>query len=461
MTARDRLVIVVVLLAAALAGFWFLALAPKRKEAADLQTPRSPAQHASSSTSAQRARAEARQAKAPLQRRLRRRRRLGKAVPKSDALPSLVYQLQSVAHSARIDFTSLKVSGGGGQGPTPARRGAGGARCDRRRAPRPARSSARSSSARARRPARAPRAPATTPPAPATQAAAATLPPGRDRRLRRLPDDALHLRLQRHLLRHGALLRRRPELRARQRQATSTSAAACSASTASPRGRPRRLPHVKANVVATAYLRTPADDSTSTAATAPRDRRRRRLDGLGLERRRRGRPGADRLGGDPMSAIRGVLRDLVERKLWPVAVLLLAAAVAVPLYLGRASADDAPLPATSLQADAGKVSKAAVRVDDARRPTTTSRRRAQPLQAAARPQEGRRARRCRRPRHRRPTSRPSRARAARAAPTAPSRRSAAGRRRRRRRRQAQDRRRATRSTSTTCRCASAAPRPRS
>ena len=42
MTTRDRLVIVVVLLVAALAGFWFLALAPKRKEAADLQTPRSP-----------------------------------------------------------------------------------------------------------------------------------------------------------------------------------------------------------------------------------------------------------------------------------------------------------------------------------------------------------------------------------------------------------------------------------
>jgi hypothetical protein len=65
-----------------------------------------------------------------------------------------------------------------------------------------------------------------------------------------------------------------------------------------------------------------------------------------------------------MSAIRGVLRDLVERKLWPIAVLLLAAAVAVPMYLGRASADDTPLPATALKADAGKVSKAAVKVDD-------------------------------------------------------------------------------------------------
>ena len=37
MTTRDRLIIVVVLVAAALGGFWFLGLAPKRKAAADLQ----------------------------------------------------------------------------------------------------------------------------------------------------------------------------------------------------------------------------------------------------------------------------------------------------------------------------------------------------------------------------------------------------------------------------------------
>ena len=66
-----------------------------------------------------------------------------------------------------------------------------------------------------------------------------------------------------------------------------------------------------------------------------------------------------------MSAIRGVLRDLVDRKLWPIAVLLLAAAVAVPMYLGRGSAEETPLPTTNLQADAGKVSKAAIKVDGA------------------------------------------------------------------------------------------------
>jgi hypothetical protein len=67
-----------------------------------------------------------------------------------------------------------------------------------------------------------------------------------------------------------------------------------------------------------------------------------------------------------MNAVRGLLRDIVERKLWPVAVLLLVAAVAVPIYLGRSSSEDAgaPVPATNLQADAAKASKAAVSIEE-------------------------------------------------------------------------------------------------
>jgi hypothetical protein len=38
---------------------------------------------------------------------------LGKAVPKNDAMPSLLYQLQYAAHHARIDFKSLKVTSSG------------------------------------------------------------------------------------------------------------------------------------------------------------------------------------------------------------------------------------------------------------------------------------------------------------------------------------------------------------
>ena len=173
MTTRDRLVIVGVLLMAALAGFWFLGLAPKRKEAANLQAQI--ATQTEQLTSAQARAAEARQAKARYNDDYAAVAKLGKAVPKSDALPSLVYQLQSVAHSARIDFTSLKISGGGGQGPTPAAAAAPAAPAATGGASASGSSSGSSSSGGS---SSTPSAPATTQPAPATQAAAATLPPG-------------------------------------------------------------------------------------------------------------------------------------------------------------------------------------------------------------------------------------------------------------------------------------------
>jgi hypothetical protein len=68
-----------------------------------------------------------------------------------------------------------------------------------------------------------------------------------------------------------------------------------------------------------------------------------------------------------MNAVRGVLRDLVDRRLWPVALLLVVAAVAVPVYLGRSSSHDdsaeTPVANATAQADV-KASKAAVSLDD-------------------------------------------------------------------------------------------------
>jgi len=107
-TARDRIIIVVVLVAAALGGFWFVALAPKRSEAADLKAQ---IQVASQKLAdAQQQAAQARQAKARYDTDYAQVAKLGKAVPKDDALPSLLYQLQSAAHAARIDFTSLQAA---------------------------------------------------------------------------------------------------------------------------------------------------------------------------------------------------------------------------------------------------------------------------------------------------------------------------------------------------------------
>jgi hypothetical protein len=67
-----------------------------------------------------------------------------------------------------------------------------------------------------------------------------------------------------------------------------------------------------------------------------------------------------------MNAVKNLFRDLVERRLWPVALLLVAAAVAVPVYLGRSSNDTATDQAALAQtAQVGaKSSKAAVSLDE-------------------------------------------------------------------------------------------------
>ena len=256
MTTRDRLVIVGVLLAAALAGFWFLGLAPKRKESADLQ-----AQIATQTrqlTTAQAQAATARQAKASYNDDYAAVAKLGKAVPKSDALPSLVYQLQSVAHSARIDFTSLKIAGGGGQGPTPAATAGGasasGASATPAASAAPAASASGSSST-----------PATSSPAPATQAAASALPPGAtvgSAGFPTMPFSFVFSGTYFDMERFFGDVQSFVKVNGKQVDADGRLLSIDGFSlVAGPGG----FPNVKASVSATAYLRTAADDNTSTA----------------------------------------------------------------------------------------------------------------------------------------------------------------------------------------------------
>ena len=265
MTTRDRLVIVGVLLVAALAGFWFLALAPKRKEAADLQAQI--ATQTQQLTTAQARATEARQAKARYNEDYAAVAKLGKAVPKSDALPSLVYQLQSVAHSARIDFTSLKISGGGGQGPTPAAAAAPAAAGGATASGSSSGSSSSNSSASSGSSSSTPAAPATTQPAPATQAAAATLPPGAtvgSAGFPTMPFSFVFSGTFFDMERFFGDVQKFVRVKGKEVDANGRLLSVDGFSlVAGPGG----FPNVKANVVATAYLRTPADDSTSTAGT--------------------------------------------------------------------------------------------------------------------------------------------------------------------------------------------------
>ena len=265
MTTRDRLVIVGVLLMAALAGFWFLGLAPKRKEAADLDAQI--ATQTQQLTTAQAQAAAARQAKARYNDDYAAVAKLGKAVPKSDALPSLVYQLQSVAHSARIDFTSLKISGGGGQGPTPAAAAAPAATGGATASGSSSGSSSSNSSASSGSSSSTPAAPATTQPAPATQAAAATLPPGAtvgSAGFPTMPFSFVFSGTFFDMERFFGDVQKFVRVKGKEVDANGRLLSVDGFSlVAGPGG----FPNVKANVVATAYLRTPADDSTSTAGT--------------------------------------------------------------------------------------------------------------------------------------------------------------------------------------------------
>ena len=271
MTARDHLIIVVVLLAAALGGVWFVGLAPKRKEATDLQAQIDTASQ--QLADAQQKAAAARQAKSRYNKDYAELATLGKAVPKSDALPSLIYQLQNAAHDARIDFRSLKVTPGGGQGPaastpstpantakaaTNASNGSSGS----------AGSTGSSSSSSATPSSSTSSTPAASAAAPATQAAAATLPPGATVGSAGFPTmpfsfvfngsffdmEDFFNEVQRFVHVNG----KRVDVRGRLLSIDSFSLVAG----------PDGFPSVKSNISATAYLLSPDDTGASSAATS-------------------------------------------------------------------------------------------------------------------------------------------------------------------------------------------------
>lgn len=112
MTARDRIVLIVVGILATLGAFWFLAISPKRQDAADLTTKIGAAQTRLSTAQASASSAEA--AKSKYTSDYATVARLGKAVPVDDDMPSLVYQLEQTAKANKIDFRSIKLVGSAG-----------------------------------------------------------------------------------------------------------------------------------------------------------------------------------------------------------------------------------------------------------------------------------------------------------------------------------------------------------
>jgi hypothetical protein len=119
-------VIVVVLALAAIAGSWLEIVQPKRDQAARLSAQVTAAQSQLDSARSQLAQSQS--ARTQFATAYTQTVRLGEAVPPDDDVPSLIYQIQHAAGSARVDFRSLTVTPSGTTAATPTASTAGSAK---------------------------------------------------------------------------------------------------------------------------------------------------------------------------------------------------------------------------------------------------------------------------------------------------------------------------------------------
>jgi hypothetical protein len=108
MKGRDRIVVIGVLVVAVLGAAWLLAVSPKRKQASKLGTQVAEARSRLVSAEGQLASAHSAQAKyaeayASVV-------SLGKAVPPSNEVPSLIYQLSLASRQKNVDFASIATT---------------------------------------------------------------------------------------------------------------------------------------------------------------------------------------------------------------------------------------------------------------------------------------------------------------------------------------------------------------
>jgi hypothetical protein len=118
MSARDRIMLGIVAVAAVVAAMWFLAVAPKRQEAAGLGAQVVQAQARLDAANARGATVEP--ARASYRKDYATVARLGKAVPPRADVASLVFQLEAAARAAKVDFRSVTVETAPATAPAPA-----------------------------------------------------------------------------------------------------------------------------------------------------------------------------------------------------------------------------------------------------------------------------------------------------------------------------------------------------
>ena len=118
MTGRDRMVVMVIATLGVLAAVWLFAVAPKREQAVKLSTEVSAAQAQLATAESQVASASAAQAK--YETAYASIVQLGKAVPASQEVPSLIYQLAQATNEKNVEFASITASvPGASSGPSP------------------------------------------------------------------------------------------------------------------------------------------------------------------------------------------------------------------------------------------------------------------------------------------------------------------------------------------------------
>lgn len=110
MTTRDRIALIVISALAVLGVVWLLLVAPERDKAAKLATQVSAASAQLAAAESQASSAHAAQQKytaayASIV-------SLGKAVPPSEEVPSLMYQLAQASNQKHVEFNSITVGGG-------------------------------------------------------------------------------------------------------------------------------------------------------------------------------------------------------------------------------------------------------------------------------------------------------------------------------------------------------------
>jgi Tfp pilus assembly protein PilO len=115
MNVRERSILGCAGMTVLVALLWFGLLAPKHNEAKDLGASVTQAQQSRTDALAQAVAGEA--AKASYPRDYATVARLGKAVPTQADVPSLVYQLESAARRAKVDFRSMAIDSPAAEAP--------------------------------------------------------------------------------------------------------------------------------------------------------------------------------------------------------------------------------------------------------------------------------------------------------------------------------------------------------